>query len=158
MYVCNVQYIFSQGSWRIYRNKLFFKFLWRVLNAFVSRTTRIQIISWLRKLWRRHPFCSLSLFEYPFGQPRLYLSCLYTLTTWSYFYIFTYFTYFFHYSFYIIYWKNKIYLHLRDIIMITATIIAIISILLSQYHLNNVIYYYLYQYNYLDIIIYTIIG
>ncbi|KYN37332.1 hypothetical protein ALC56_08235 [Trachymyrmex septentrionalis] len=70
-------------------------------------------------------FCSLGLFEYFLRQP--YLSCLYTLTIWS------YFTYFFYYPFYIVYWLNKVY-DLRDII---TTIIAIISILLSHYHLNN---------------------
>jgi len=30
-------------------------------------------------------FCSLGLFEYPFGQPRPYLSYLYAFVTWSFF-------------------------------------------------------------------------
>ncbi|KYM77784.1 hypothetical protein ALC53_11795 [Atta colombica] len=38
-------------------------------------------------------FWSLDFFEYPLGQPRPYLSCLYTLATWSYL---TYSNYYIH--------------------------------------------------------------
>ncbi|KYN16133.1 hypothetical protein ALC57_11658 [Trachymyrmex cornetzi] len=47
-------------------------------------------------------FCSLGLFEYLFGQPRPCLSCLYILTTWSYF----------TYSFYYPYILKKFSFHL----------------------------------------------
>lgn len=64
-------------------------------------------------------FCSLGLFEYPFGQPRPYLTCLYFLTTWSSFaYLFYYLLYNSSTSF--------IYINLSYIVIIIATIVSML--------------------------------
>ncbi|KYN17870.1 hypothetical protein ALC57_09752 [Trachymyrmex cornetzi] len=67
------------------------------------------------------------MFEYPFGQPRPFLSCLYTLTTWS------FSTYYFYYEFYIVNWENKVLNWIRIIIMITT----ITLILVSYFHFKK---------------------
>ena len=69
-------------------------------------------------------FCSLGMFEHPLEQPRLYLSCLYTLVTWS------YLMYSYYYSYYIGTWENK----LTNWIEIITVIIAITSILVNYFY------------------------
>jgi len=64
-------------------------------------------------------FFSLSLFEYPLGHSRPYLSCLYSLATWS------FPIYFIHYSLYhIFYSKSNIITYWR-IHILTTTILLI---------------------------------
>lgn len=57
-------------------------------------------------------FCGLAFFEYPLGQPRPYLTCLYLLITWSfymylYYYILIYTNYTVMYA-YMLSWTNII--------------------------------------------------
>ena len=69
-------------------------------------------------------FCSLSMFEYPLGQSRPYLFCLYTSVTWS------YLTYSYYYSYYIDSWDNK----MSDWIEIITIITTITSILVNYFY------------------------
>ncbi|XP_071632448.1 uncharacterized protein [Temnothorax longispinosus] len=67
-------------------------------------------------------FCNLGLFEYPLGQPRPYLTCLYFLTTWS---LFAYFFY------YLVYISSTLFLYTSwpsMIIMISAIVSMLVSL------------------------------
>ncbi|KYN17947.1 hypothetical protein ALC57_09829 [Trachymyrmex cornetzi] len=72
-------------------------------------------------------FCSLGLFEYPLGQPRPFLSCLYTLITSSFFTYFNYCECLFNYEWQkVIYWIN-----------IILTISQITLILVSNFYFKE---------------------
>ncbi|KYN10949.1 hypothetical protein ALC57_16875, partial [Trachymyrmex cornetzi] len=65
-------------------------------------------------------FCNLAMFEYPPGQPRTYISCLYGLAKWS------LFTYLFYYPCYIITFKMKT-IYILDIVSLVSIILILIS-------------------------------
>ncbi|KYN29392.1 hypothetical protein ALC57_01175 [Trachymyrmex cornetzi] len=78
------------------------------------------------------PFYSLGLFEYPLGQPRPFLSCLYILTTWS------FFTYCYYCEYIIDYEWQKVTYWIYIIIMINV----ITLILVSYFHFKvNILKY-----------------
>ncbi|KYN15857.1 hypothetical protein ALC57_11938, partial [Trachymyrmex cornetzi] len=66
-------------------------------------------------------FCNLAMFEYPVGQPRTYISCLYGLAKWS------FLTYFFYYGSYMNSYERKT-IYILDIISLLIIILIPISI------------------------------
>ncbi|KYM94768.1 hypothetical protein ALC62_14619 [Cyphomyrmex costatus] len=72
----------------------------------------------LAPLFISSSFYSLSLFEYPIGQPRLYSSCLYALAKWS---IFMYF----HYPVYTYTWQNQFGQFIRFFLNILMVFISV---------------------------------
>ncbi|XP_011868554.1 PREDICTED: uncharacterized protein LOC105562370 [Vollenhovia emeryi] len=71
--------------------------------------------------------CSLGFLEYPVGQPRPYLTCLYFFTKWS---LFTYFFY------YLVYNSHTpfVYMSWPNVIIMTS---AIVSILVSLFRFKE---------------------
>ncbi|KYN18969.1 hypothetical protein ALC57_08642 [Trachymyrmex cornetzi] len=72
-------------------------------------------------------FCSLGLFEYPLGQPRPYLSFLYTLTTWSFSTYASYYNYFIYLE-----WQR-----IWDYVVIIEFIAVITLTLVNYFHFKE---------------------
>lgn len=72
-------------------------------------------------------FCGLGFFEYPVGQPRLYLTCLYFLIAWS-SYIYLYY--------YILIYTNytTMYVYMLSWTNIVIIFSATLSMFVSLYH------------------------
>lgn len=79
-------------------------------------------------------FCGLGFLEYPVGQPRLYLTCLYFLIAWSfYIYLYYYFLIYTNYAttnVYILSWTNII-------IILSATLSMFVSLFRFQVGIIN---------------------
>ncbi|XP_029160045.1 uncharacterized protein LOC114932038 [Nylanderia fulva] len=75
-------------------------------------------------------FCGLSFFEYPLGRPRLYLSSLYFLITWS-LYV---------YLFYSLVYITKIYLVWTNLIVIICAIVSMFISLFRYKKLKTCLY------------------
>ncbi|KYN12709.1 hypothetical protein ALC57_15125 [Trachymyrmex cornetzi] len=67
-------------------------------------------------------FCNLGMFEYPVGQLRTYISCLYALAKWS------LLIYFFYYPMYIENFQEDKILYFNNIIPFATTTLILISI------------------------------
>ncbi|KYN22131.1 hypothetical protein ALC57_05476, partial [Trachymyrmex cornetzi] len=103
----------------------------RIIRQVKSRTNSVKILAnntetmtetleeALAPLMTIGVYCNLGMFEYPIGQPRTYISCLYALTKWS------LLMYFFYYPRYIDFQISKT-VYTKDIVpLVTITLILI---------------------------------